>query len=189
MLWEINEQLFSAIFSLAHRAEWSDILIVFFAELLPLILSAFLLLHILSLRTRERLTRELLFVFGPAFLAASFSGLFDQIFPFPRPFAFYFDVAPIIPMGDAFGSFPSSHAIFFSALGYALFLHERRWGEWYVAGAILIGIARVAAGVHWPFDVLVGFILGLMFAQVAFMLEKRLYGPVPRPVLKSTERT
>lgn len=175
-LWEFHERWFSAIYSLAHRAEWSDVTIIFFAELFPLILAAFLLLHILSLRTRERLIRELLFVFGPAFLAAAFSGLVDGVFPFPRPFFYYFDVSPIIRMGDAFGSFPSSHTMFFATLGYALFLHERYWGEWYIAGAVLIGIARVAAGVHWPMDIIVGFALGLLFAQVAHALEMRIYG-------------
>lgn len=125
--------------------------------------------------------RELLFVFGPAFLAASFSGLIDGVFPFPRPFLYFLDVAPVIQIGDAFGSFPSSHTIFFAALGYALFLHERYWGEWYIAGAVLIGLARVAAGVHWPMDVLAGFALGLLFAQVGYLLEARLYGNTHRP--------
>lgn len=176
----MHEWWFSAIFSFAHRTEWGDAMIVFFAEVFPLILSAFLLLHILSLRTRERLARELIFVFGPAFLAASFSGIMDSFFPFPRPFLYFFDVAPLIQIGDALGSFPSSHTIFFAALGYALFLHERVWGEWYIAGAVVIGIARVAAGVHWPMDVVAGFALGLLFAQAAFALEQRIYGSHPR---------
>jgi undecaprenyl-diphosphatase len=173
--WEIHTQWFMMFFSLAHRWGAVDVAIVFIAEILPLLLGGILLLHLLSLRKSERLAREFVFIFGPAVAAWFFAVLIKQVFPFPRPFAYFFDLAPLVSMSDAFGAFPSEHAVFFSALGYALFLHERHWGELYLVAAFAIGVARITAGIHWPMDIIVGFTFGLLFAQSAHVLERRLF--------------
>ena len=39
---------------------------------------------------------------------------------------------------------------------------DKKRGWIYLAGAALIGLARVAAGVHWPSDILAGAIVGLI---------------------------
>lgn len=63
-------------------------------------------------------------------------------------------------------SFPSGHAMisvaFYGFLGYILW-QKRQGGPWVLAGlalATLIGISRVYLGVHYPTDVLAGFLIG-----------------------------
>ncbi|MDO8564946.1 MAG: phosphatase PAP2 family protein [bacterium] len=58
-------------------------------------------------------------------------------------------------------SFPSGHSAFFFALSTVVFLYNRKVGWWFYAGALLIGLARIAAGVHYPSDILAGAVLGI----------------------------
>lgn len=80
-----------------------------------------------------------------------------QIFAAPRP-----DLLPHLDIVHSY-SFPSGHAagnmMMFGALAM---LAARRGGYWAAGGMIaLIGISRVWLGVHWPSDVVAGFIEGL----------------------------
>lgn len=63
--------------------------------------------------------------------------------------------------GEEYQSFPSGHAIFFFALAMAIWMYNRRLGWWFFVGATLMGIARIAGGVHWPSDILAGAALGI----------------------------
>jgi undecaprenyl-diphosphatase len=83
--------------------------------------------------------------------------ILKQIFAAPRP-----DLLPHLDIVHSY-SFPSGHAagnmMFFGALAM---LAGRRWA--YGAGGAmiaLIGASRVWLGVHWPSDVMAGWIEGL----------------------------
>ncbi|MBU3078430.1 phosphatase PAP2 family protein [Sphingomonas quercus] len=84
----------------------------------------------------------------------------------PRPTLF--------PHGDPVDgfSFPSGHSEGAAALalGLALYLAPPRWRGWAVAAALLfmtlVGLSRVALGVHWPSDVLAGWCEGAGFALI-----------------------
>ncbi|SHM59191.1 undecaprenyl-diphosphatase [Sphingobium sp. YR657] len=83
--------------------------------------------------------------------------ILKQIFAAPRP-----DLLPHLDIVHSY-SFPSGHAagnmMFFGALAM---LAGRRWA--YGAGGamiVLIGASRVWLGVHWPSDVMAGWIEGL----------------------------
>ncbi|WP_070153345.1 phosphatase PAP2 family protein [Sphingobium phenoxybenzoativorans] len=80
-----------------------------------------------------------------------------QVFAAPRP-----DLLPHLDIVKSY-SFPSGHAsgnmIFFGALAMLI---GRGWA-WTAASAMIlaIGFSRVWLGVHWPTDVLAGWILGM----------------------------
>ncbi len=80
-----------------------------------------------------------------------------QVFAAPRP-----DLLPHLDIVHTY-SFPSGHSagnmMFFGALAM---LAGRRGAYWSAAVAILlIGVSRVWLGVHWPSDVLAGWVEGL----------------------------
>lgn len=69
-------------------------------------------------------------------------------------------------------SFPSGHATFFFALATAVYLYNRRWGWWFFAAALLISLARVAAGVHYPSDIFGGALVGIVVATLVYRLTR-----------------
>jgi undecaprenyl-diphosphatase len=81
-----------------------------------------------------------------------------------RPYVALQDVKNIIgpQTGEEYQSFPSGHVIFFFALATAVYRYDRRLGRWFFAGATLMGLARVAGGIHWPGDVIGGALLGML---------------------------
>lgn len=57
-------------------------------------------------------------------------------------------------------SFPSSHAVNMAAIAVVLTQMYRRWWWLWWMGAVVVGFSRVYVGVHYPGDVLVGWLWG-----------------------------
>lgn len=68
-------------------------------------------------------------------------------------------------------SFPSSHASNHMALALFIYLaagrSSRKWTVWLFPWAVLVGVAQIYVGVHYPLDILGGFAWGSMVA-IAF---------------------
>lgn len=87
-------------------------------------------------------------------------------------------------------SFPSGHAAntFAAAITFAYFY--RRYAGLFVTFSQLVGFSRIVVGVHYPGDVLGGFILGGLIAASLLLLYERLYGsdePTVRAVPQKTK--
>jgi undecaprenyl-diphosphatase len=116
-------------------------------------------------------------------VAASLGGWFlqaslKQLFQRPRP-----DIVPHLREVMSL-SFPSGHAlqsaVVYLTLG-ALLMHmaERRLTKLYcmataMLATALVGTSRIYLGVHYPTDVLAGWLLGLSWALVCWMIERSL---------------
>jgi undecaprenyl-diphosphatase len=111
----------------------------------------------------------------------------------PRPHVFIWGT-------QAFGSsFPSGHAmgatITYSMVAYlAARLHRRAWARWLtmlvaLLVILLIGVSRMYLGVHYPSDVLAGFIMGLAWAAfcMATLEAIQRFADRRRPQLKEDE--
>jgi undecaprenyl-diphosphatase len=78
----------------------------------------------------------------------------------PRPFLrFPNEVNQLFDYGG-FDSFPSGHATLFMALGVMIYLHHKKTGYFFIFLAVIISLARVIAGIHFPIDILVGWFIG-----------------------------
>jgi undecaprenyl-diphosphatase len=112
----------------------------------------------------------------------------------PRPFAEH-------PSAHVWGSrshdpsFPSDHASAAFAIAFAIFLYDRAVGAMFLGAAAVIGLGRIAVGVH-PGDVLAALLAGLavalLVARVAAPLVERLVHLVERltdPLLGSVWRS
>ena len=115
------------------------------------------------------MVRTFFFVFAPATLAYVIADAIKTFFPAPRPFA-ALDFTPLVLGENPLAAFPSAHATVFAALGMTIFLQNRRIGKWLLLAALLIGLARIMVGVHWPSDILAGFLLGGLVAFIAHHL-------------------
>ena len=105
-------------------------------------------------------------------LAGVTNSLLKEAFARTRP--------DIVPHLDQIGNlaYPSGHAS--NAMAFfllvALVLATKRlviWRAAAVALALLIGMSRLALGVHWPSDVIGGWLWGTAFALFGFWLLKR----------------
>lgn len=65
-------------------------------------------------------------------------------------------------------SMASSHAATSMALAISVFWNNKKWGIGAIIYSILIGISRIMLCVHFFSDVMVGFILGIIFATVVY---------------------
>lgn len=88
----------------------------------------------------------------------------------PRPFLVH-SVNQLIEKTSY--SFPSGHAMFIFAFAAAVYAYSRKWGiTFFITGAIT-GVARIMAGVHYPSDILGGFLIGSLVGMgVSYILIK-----------------
>lgn len=77
-----------------------------------------------------------------------------------RPFEILGFDPPFLPLSAA--SFPSAHMTSFFALVPVLYFLDKRWGFLYGGLALIVGIARIIIGLHWPLDILGGIVIGLI---------------------------
>ena len=177
----MNEFVFRILNSLILRSEIFDWIIFFLAQ--PLSLLAVLALGIYAVRkilekyngeNGIKVLRKWSFVFGSAIVAWFIGGLLKEWLATPRPFIDLSNVNLLFPFGNH-DSFPSGHVTFLSALaaGVYFFLNSKKLVWALGTGAVVVGLARVAAGIHWPFDIVGGIILGVAVSWFLFRVQKR----------------
>jgi undecaprenyl-diphosphatase len=159
----MNNAIFFFFYDLAHQSQILDKVVVFFAVYFPYIVAVLAGLFLLFYR---KSWREFFIVFFSAGLAVLVSLIFKFLIRAPRPFLALPGVHALF--SETGYAFPSGHATFFSALAVALFFYNKKIGYAFMFFALIIGIARIIAGVHFPIDILGGFIVG---ALVAFFVK------------------
>jgi undecaprenyl-diphosphatase len=95
-------------------------------------------------------------------IAAVVGGLVDR----SRPFVADPGQLHLFIAHSADASFPSDHATASFAIAVAILPRKPRWGVVAIALAAVLSVGRVAAGVHYPSDVLAGAALGSAVAML-----------------------
>ncbi|OGZ44768.1 MAG: hypothetical protein A3E08_01285 [Candidatus Wildermuthbacteria bacterium RIFCSPHIGHO2_12_FULL_49_13] len=145
-------------------------LVVFFANDLGFLLIGGLLVYLFTHKDQKKGVRDVVVVITAALVAWGLAHLIKYLYPHARPSTLA-DTYVLLPEKDS--SFPSGHATFFSALATALYFYHKRLGLLYALGALLIGLARVVAGIHWPIDILAGYFLGGIIGFVVYYAYQR----------------
>lgn len=173
--------LFSALNAWAGHSAVLDTLGIFLAEdalvLFGLLLAAMWVWpgSIDQRRARQRHVLNAALAACGALLTAYFLGVF---FYRARPFVDHAVTLLIAHPPDA--SFPSDHLAAAGALVIALWpvLGRARWA--WIGLSAAIGLARLFVGVHYPTDVLGGFMLGAVWGLLALWLAPRAAGSEQR---------
>lgn len=124
---------------------------------------------------RQRI-KELLVVYGSTFFAWMFVFIVKDLFANPRPFLVNPSIQTLFYYGGQ-ESFPSGHAAFYGALAVSIFAYHRKTGIFFAVGAIIIGISRIIAGVHYPLDIVMGYVFGasvsvLVYTTIRFLSKR-----------------
>jgi methylenetetrahydrofolate dehydrogenase (NADP+)/methenyltetrahydrofolate cyclohydrolase len=132
---------------------------------------------------RESIKR-LVIIFGSTLSVWSIAQIIKYFYYSPRPFLVLEDINLFFIHGGN-DSFPSGHTVFYISLATIIYFYNKKWGITYGVLAILIGLSRVVAGVHWPYDILGGIVFGFVGS---FLIGRKLFsksGIAPLNLLKS----
>ena len=167
MIRVLDLAIFWYLNSWAGASKAYDALIIFCAQYLGyLCVAAFFLLLFFWRRSQQE--KISIFWVAVASVVIARLGVTEFIRFFyhrPRPFIAH-HVHQLI--SETEWSFPSGHAAFFFALAAAVYLYDKKWGMAFFAASVAMGIGRVAAGVHYPSDILGGMLIGAVVACVVF---------------------
>ncbi len=169
---ELDKIIFDALYGLTGRFFILDGLFIIFAQYLIYILV--LVFFFILLRKKDWKERIIFFAFAVLAIIIS-RGILTELIGFimntPRPFV-VMDINPLIGLIDR-PAFPSGHLAFIIPLSLVLWMYERRIAVWFFAVAFMMGISRVAVGVHWPSDIVGGILVGTLGFALAYMLLKK----------------
>jgi undecaprenyl-diphosphatase len=183
----ISDNIFFKLYSLAHQSKIVDTLIVFCAEYLPYLVVIFIVIYILyqdlgdfdwrnPFGIIKKRINQLTNIFIPAISAWVLTSILKSIFSSPRPFIKFKEIVNPLFTHGGMDSFPSGHATFYMALALSIFLINKKLGWVYFFIALVIGLARIMTGIHFPIDILAGYLLGLIVAlifQIIFQRRKK----------------
>lgn len=126
----------------------------------------------------QGLWRRAIIVVGASLGGWFLNGALKQLFQRPRP-----DIVPHLREAMSL-SFPSGHALQSAAVYLTLgvlmmrFAHRRITKIYCIAVAalatVLVGLSRVYIGVHYPTDVIAGWLIGLSWALLCWTIERSL---------------
>ncbi|TSC82656.1 MAG: Bacitracin transport permease protein BCRC [Parcubacteria group bacterium Gr01-1014_20] len=165
-----DERFFQAIFQFAQKSFFLDTVGIFLADGVLYVLIFFSIIFVLL----QKNWQKRIFLFLELTLACLLArGVVVEFIKFfyhkLRPFEFY-GFEPLISASGR--AFPSGHVTTLFAITIIVFLFNRSWGGWFLAFAIISSIARIFVGVHWPFDILGGVVLGTGTAFLVHFLLK-----------------
>jgi undecaprenyl-diphosphatase len=98
----------------------------------------------------------------------------------PRPYIAHPHATILLVAPSNEPSFPSDHAVAAFAIAFAVALIGKRMGALFLAGASVIAVSRVIAGLHYPGDVLGGAAIGFLSAVLVLWLGSDYLTPVVR---------
>ena len=165
----LDYALFRAVNGLAGRGGALDAMMIGSAKYLPIVFA--LALVALWLTWSARNQRAALLAGVSALIALGLGQIIGKAFPRPRPYLSHAVNQLIPPSLDT--SFPSDHAILGFAVAVMIWKYNRKAGAVLLVLALLIAIARIFVGAHYPGDVLGGAVLGALTSVALAVLSER----------------
>jgi undecaprenyl-diphosphatase len=171
-IFNIDLHLFYLLHNVAGKSAFGDALIIFFAEYYIFILFGIM---IASIYKDYYLSPRRKFLLGSASVVLTIGGsyLVAQAIHY-----FYHRLRPLFALpiqhllNESSYSFPSGHTIIIFSMATAAWKYSKRLAYFLYGSGLIVGIARVMAGVHYPLDILGGIILGIATGLVVQVLAK-----------------
>ena len=172
-LLSLDNQIFAAIYSLSGQSFLLDWFGIFCARYLIWIMIAVFFIWWLELaRTKPSrdwpvLGKRKWVEIGSALLSITWAIILNQLLSLmhfrSRPFVSK-DVVTLVDFPYSIKSFPSDHATVVFALAVAIFFYNKKMGIIFLLMSLLVGLGRIYVGVHYPFDIGAGILVGVVAA-------------------------
>lgn len=182
---QLDLHLFRWFNSWAGISRFYDTVIIFRAVYLwYLMLAAVLIVAALPLFSKFRMyARKNLYVAIHATVAAVLARfVFAEVIRFfynrLRPFQVLSDVHQLV-LHETGASFPSGHASAAFAIAMAVYYYYPKTSILFFLAALSIGFGRVAAGIHWPTDIIGGAGVGILAGWLIQLLIKKFVNGAP----------
>lgn len=162
--------LFHQINQFVGRWCWLNNLGIFFAEYFGYVL-VFCLFLFLVVKFKKHWKMVLQALISAVLARFVIVELIRWVWQRPRPFI---DNNVNLLLTHNASAFPSGHAAFFFGLSTIVFLYNKKIGALFFAGSILISLARIFVGIHWPSDILAGAVVGILSGLLIYKVSKKL---------------
>ncbi|WP_270344307.1 undecaprenyl-diphosphatase [Bacillus mobilis] len=164
---QFNIDIFRAINELGKQYSFLNSTMVFLAEYMVYIVALIILAY---WYTGSRRTRMMVIQAMVAFVIAKVIGKIAGKFHLNyQPFAILPDVNKLVDH-TVDNSFPSDHTILFFSICFSFWLVRKKVGWLWLILAFCVGISRIWVGVHYPFDVAIGALIGCVSALFSYLL-------------------
>ncbi|HFK1762919.1 bacitracin ABC transporter permease [Bacillus wiedmannii] len=164
---QFNIDIFRAINDLGKQYSSLNSTMVFLAEYMVYILALIILAYWF---TGSRKSRMMVIQAMVAFVIAEVIGKIVGEFHLNyQPFAVLPNVNKLVDH-TVDNSFPSDHTILFFSICFSFWLVRKKTGWLWLILAFSVAISRIWVGVHYPFDVAIGALIGCVAALFSYWL-------------------
>ncbi len=167
----MSEHIFFRIQGFLGQHPLLDTFLVIISDPWGIILCSGLVVYLVRHYGKKGLYDALAVVVG-VLLAYTIAKLLKIGIESPRPFEFYQNLQTLYTWGGG-DSWPSGHATLYFAFVGALWAEYRAFALAYLVGGLVVGSARIMLGLHWPIDILSGFLLGGCIGWATYALYRR----------------
>ena len=165
-----NLGIFFLIFGLSAKNNYLDFFMVFGAEYL--IYFVFVLMFFFAIKGGFKEKKSLILSLICLPVAFIIVRLIHLFFFEPRPFISQ-NISALIPE-KADASFPSRHAAIMAIISFSFAYFKSKWAPFFLFLMVWVGLARIYVGVHYPFDILGGIIVGIYSSVISLRIIKSL---------------
>lgn len=111
--------------------------------------------------------RLLAFILIPA-LSFVLVSVVRKLLNAPRPYEVW-NITPLILKNTKGQSMPSRHVFSATIISMAILQLNLIWGIFFLISSLVIALCRVLGGVHYPRDVMAGFLVGIICGLLLFL--------------------
>jgi len=168
----LEESLIKAVFEIVSQSSFLRLIIIFVGSILPWIIIIWFITTIFYIRSfKLKFYYFSIAVISSIMAHGLITAVIHKFFYFPRPFE-VFNVTPIIPHSLTSGLI-SEHMAFLIPIALTFIFINKQSGIAASLLVILVGIARVVAGVCWGSALLAGMLIGAL----SFLFIKKIIPP------------
>lgn len=163
-----NTSLFFFIFDLSHQFPLLGKFMIFGSKFMIQITFILMLILFIKGKTEERKSFLIALISLPIMFLII--GLIHIFIVEQRPFIQY-ELMPLINPPSGL-SFPSKHSSIIATLAFSYIWYKSKWSPVFLFIMAWVGISRVFVGVHFPLDVLGGFVVGALSVFITHEIKK-----------------